>query len=226
MLVKHVLETPVRMPGVFTFVTMRLLLFSISLIALVFCSSFLAPRKAPAGTSPVSGLTNTFLDKTEVTNKAWRDYLEDIRRKGDSAAYEAALPDLAVWEMAYSNDFTEKEAFNDYPVVGISFQQAKDYCKWRTQHISSKERRRITFSLPSQKVYKLTLNNEDSNKIAEGLYSTNLGFRTFLGLCDNAGEMTNKEGKAIQGSDREDCLDVYEYFTPSHKLGFRCMAKL
>ncbi len=191
-------------------------------------TSFGVTRKAPAGTVSVPGLTNIFLDKVEVTNKAWRDYLLTLKRDGgaESEKFLAALPDTGIWKLAYNEVFFKPHPYDEYPIVGISYEQAREYCRWRSELISGKEKRRITFSLPSVKVYKMVNDAADMNKIAEGLYSTKLGFRTFLGLCDNAAEMTAIEGEAIQGSDREQCVELYEYYLPSHKLGFRCMAEL
>lgn len=205
---------------------MRILLICICLLSLIFSTSFGVLRKAPAGTHHVQGLTNTFLDKTEVTNIAWREYLYDLATNGDSATYLAALPDQAVWEMAYKTGFKNGNRYDAYPVVGVNYDQVRRYCEWRSRIVSAKEKRDIVYSLPSMKVYKLTLRGQDGNKIAEGLYSTNLGFRTFVGLCDNASEMTDREGKALMGSKRADCLETFDYFSASPDLGFRCMATL
>ena len=82
----------------------------------------------------------------------------------------------------------------------------------------------MVYRLPDLKVYERSQAGQNTNKIAEGLYSTELGFRTFLGLCDNAAEMTAEDGVAIKGYSRIECLETYEYYVPGHRLGFRCMA--
>lgn len=87
---------------------------------------------------------NLFADKTEISNLDWMEYvtwIENIHGK-DSHIYEAALPDSTVW----SGEITEGEdristyfsnpAFYDYPVVGITYIQAKKYCKWRTDRVA------------------------------------------------------------------------------------------
>src|SRR5690606_1124350 len=185
-------------------------------------------RKNPAGTATVPGLTNTFLDKTEITNIAWKEYLYDIRENEgeDSEEYKNSLPDLAVWEMAYGANFNTSTSYDDYPLVGVSYQQALEYCKWRSEGVSEKEQRKIEYKLPTLKAYKMVTRGETENKMAEGLYSTNFGFRTFSGICENAAEMTSEEGVSIAGSDRSTCLELKEYHAPSPSLGFRCMAVL
>ncbi len=49
-------------------------------------------------------------------------------------------PDTTVWirdfEYSYNepmhNDYFWHDAYNDYPVVGITWKQAKAFCEWRT----------------------------------------------------------------------------------------------
>ena len=185
-------------------------------------------RKNPAGTSNIPGLTNTFLDKTEVTNISWKEYVWDIKDiyGENSEEHLNSLPDAAVWQMAYEGDFATNRDYYEYPVVGVSYEQAIAYCLWRSKRVSEKEHRTIVYSLPSLKAYKMVTRGKTENKIAEGLYSTSFGFRTFSGICENAAEMTNEQEVAIAGSDRQTCLELREYAAPSASLGFRCMAVL
>lgn len=186
----------------------------------------LVVTKAPAGTVSVPNLRNTFLDKAEVTNSAWREYVLYQKDKfgEESPEFNSTIPDTATWKLSYDVSFFNSDRYNDWPVVGISYEQAKGFCEWRSETISAKEKREITYSLPSMKVFKLSSRDASPNKIAEGLYSTSIGFRTFLGICENADEMTNIEGLAIMGSKRRECLDTLNYVVPTHHLSFRCMA--
>ncbi len=216
------------MSGVFIFVTM--IRYTLLLISTLLIGSYYAlpghAKKAPAGTEPVPNLPNRFLDKVEVTNIAWREYLFFQKNKfgQESEEFLNAIPDTAVWKLSYDVSFFSSHKYNDWPMVGISFEQAQQYAIWRSMVVSQKEKREITYFLPSLKVYKMASAKTSPNKMAEGLYSTSVGFRTFLGLCENAAEMTDKEGLAIMGSDREKCLDTISYVVPKHNLGFRCMA--
>ncbi len=55
-----------------------------------------------------------------------------------------ALPDTLVWrdELDYNepyiNNYLRHPAFNNYPVVGVSWEQANDFCKWRTDRVNEK----------------------------------------------------------------------------------------
>lgn len=191
-------------------------------------SSFAPYSRHPAGTSAVPGMHNTYLDKTEVTNIAWKEYVWDLKeRYGEaSSKFSSSLPDKVIWELAYGGDFMTDRNHQEYPIVGVSFEQANEYCAWRSKRVSEKENRDIVYMLPSLKAYKIVTRGKTDNKIAEGLYSTSIGFRTFSGICENAQEMTSERGVAIAGSNRETCLELQEYTEPTASLGFRCMARL
>jgi len=206
--------------GVFYFKAMLHILLAL-LIAL-----FSIPRqRPPAGTLKVSGLRNTFLDKAEVTNNQYRVFLDWLQTKENREAYSSALPDSMLWRQAYGVSFSSENQFGNYPVVGVSFEQAQRFCKWRSQLISEKEKRDVEFSLPELKLYKISVKPEDKTPLAGGLYSSGLVYHGFLGLCDNASELLSARGVAIAGGDA-DCLSLQPYEKAGKNLGFRCMAVL
>ena len=55
---------------------------------------------------------------------------------------QKALPDTLVWRrpMAYNEPYVQyyfrHPSYNDYPVVGVSWLQASDYCAWRTDRVN------------------------------------------------------------------------------------------
>jgi formylglycine-generating enzyme len=79
-----------------------------------------------------------YMDETEVANIHWLEYLHYVQLDSSREFYESALPDTTVWarELAYNDPYVEQylryPGFRYYPVVGVSWQQAVDYCKWRT----------------------------------------------------------------------------------------------
>jgi gliding motility-associated lipoprotein GldJ len=102
-------------------------------------------------TTPVKQQVRSFfMDEAEVTNREYvlyLQYLEKVFPPSDDTyrkIYHAALPDTLVWRqtLGYNELLTENylrhPAYADYPVVGVSWIQASDYCKWRTDRVNEK----------------------------------------------------------------------------------------
>ncbi len=85
-----------------------------------------------------------FIDETEVRNVDYREYLHWLKRVYVSYpyAYKNALPDTLVWRSPlsfnepYVESYLRHPAFNEYPVVGVNWLQANDYCLWRTDRVN------------------------------------------------------------------------------------------
>lgn len=90
-------------------------------------------------------VSSFYMDETEVTNFYWLEYIYWIRTVYGSdypEVYGKALPDTLVWrsKLAYNEPYVEyylrHPAFRDYPVVGVNWLQANDYCAWRTDRVN------------------------------------------------------------------------------------------
>lgn len=90
-----------------------------------------------------------YIDRTEVANLHYREYLHWLGRVFDPESdpnnqkiLDNALPDTMVWrsELSYNEPLVEyyfrHPSFNDYPVVGVSWRQAYDYCLWRSDRVN------------------------------------------------------------------------------------------
>jgi len=85
-----------------------------------------------------------YMDETEVTNQHWRDYMHWTERTFSDfpLILKKATPDENVWrsKLGYNEPLAEyylrHPAYQDYPVVGISWLQASNYCAWRSDRVN------------------------------------------------------------------------------------------
>ena len=96
-------------------------------------------------------VSSFWMDQTEITNIQYREYTSWMKRvfwedgEGEfSFLYTHSLPDSTVWrtELSFNepmvNQYFRHPAYQDYPVVGVSWQQAVDYCDWRTDRVNER----------------------------------------------------------------------------------------
>jgi gliding motility-associated lipoprotein GldJ len=91
-----------------------------------------------------------YMDETEVTNLMYLEYLDWLKRvfppenENYKNIYKSALPDTLAWRNslgfneAMVNNYLRHPAFSQYPVVGVSWLQAVNFCKWRTNRVNEK----------------------------------------------------------------------------------------
>jgi len=86
-----------------------------------------------------------YIDETEVSNEYYREYVYWLERVFGTDYPEVArkaLPDTLVWRdrLAFNEPYVElyyrHPAYKDYPVVGVNWLQANDYCAWRTDRVN------------------------------------------------------------------------------------------
>lgn len=89
-----------------------------------------------------------YIDETEVTNAMYHGYLEWTKEQFPPSdenlrgIYEGALPDTLVWRnrLGYNetmtNNYLRHPAYAEYPVVGVNWIQAVEFCEWRTDRVN------------------------------------------------------------------------------------------
>jgi sulfatase modifying factor 1 len=113
-------------------------------------------------------VSSFYMDETEVRNVDYREYLHWVKRVfvDYPEVYRNALPDTLVWRrpMAYNEPYVQyyfrHPSYNEYPVVGVSWLQANDYCAWRTDRVNEG-------LLINQKIL-----NPDPNQVNEANFNT------------------------------------------------------
>ncbi|WP_417886492.1 gliding motility lipoprotein GldJ [Zunongwangia sp.] len=92
-----------------------------------------------------------YMDETEVTNRMYLEYLDWLKRvfppsnENYKNIYTGALPDTLVWRNRLGfnetmvNNYLRHPAYSDYPVVGVSWIQAVEFSKWRTDRVNEKQ---------------------------------------------------------------------------------------
>jgi formylglycine-generating enzyme required for sulfatase activity len=102
----------------------------------------------PAGTfylndDTISVMT-MYMSSTEVTNKEYRLFLNDLNKQGRTEDFKIAMVDSLLWNELYPNKsgsrhylkhYFNHPAFSDYPVVNISKEGAQLYCEWYTKQM-------------------------------------------------------------------------------------------
>jgi len=91
-----------------------------------------------------------FMDEAEVSNSEYFLYVQYTKdvfppsEKKYKHIYNSVLPDTLVWRKSLGNtellteNYFRHPAYADYPVVGVSWLQATEYCKWRTNVVNLK----------------------------------------------------------------------------------------
>lgn len=195
----------------------------------------------PPGTIKVK---NYFVDKTEIQNIHWLEYIYHKGQTLDSIEIQKLLPDSTnFWYSIPENRFK--------PIVLITYEQALDYCQWRSQVVSEKIGKKVTYRLPTKIEWKDIVEElikydvkhiEEEIKEAKQKIKKDTTQYTLIDrerpkakvydLFDNVTEMTSEKGIAV-GSNNYDLTDpqknmtrLIRYNAPNIYLGFRCIAEI
>jgi len=90
-------------------------------------------------------VSSFYMDQTEIRNFDYLEYLYWVKRVYGvdyPEVWKKAVPDTLVWrsKLAYNEPLVENylrhPSYRDYPVVGVSWVQATNYCAWRTDRVN------------------------------------------------------------------------------------------
>jgi len=101
-----------------------------------------APRNNPRRRITVGSF---YMDQYEVRNIDWREYTNWLTVVFGNTApelVERAQPNKTVWreELAFNEPLIQfyftHPSYDHYPVVGVTWEQAMDFCSWRTDRVN------------------------------------------------------------------------------------------
>ncbi|WP_299700793.1 SUMF1/EgtB/PvdO family nonheme iron enzyme [uncultured Pontibacter sp.] len=205
---------------------------------------FLNLNSTPPGTKQVK---NYHVDTTEILNIHWLEYIHHRENEIGTADRHKLLPDSAnTWYRKSENHFK--------PIVLISYEQALDYCAWRSKVVSKKLGKNVTYRLPTasewtaiaEEIIKTDLKQQEKNLAKTKKAVSKITGQYFLidsrkqeksnnsiyNLFDNVSEMTAEKGVSM-GANNHQLFDLKEnanrtisYDGPSPYLGFRCIVEI
>jgi len=102
-----------------------------------------------------------YMDDTEITNNEYRQFinriLEDSSSLGKDYIMEELYPDTTVWVKDFVNHMGDPmmeyyymhPAFDDFPVVGVDWEAANFFAKWRTEYLNAYRESLGEFPMPA-----------------------------------------------------------------------------
>ena len=85
---------------------------------------------------------NTYVDPNQAAFEKYQKNYSESFTSNYQEVFRKALPDTLCWRSPLSsmehfvNYYLRHPAYRDYPVVGVSWIQANEYCKWRTDRVN------------------------------------------------------------------------------------------
>ena len=164
-----------------------------------------------------------YISATEITNLDWRKfYTEKVEELGLVKAKEKYYPDTALWlnEFRYTynlphakNYFTHSN-FDDFPVVGITWEQANAFCEWKTKEVSrllaeKGIKKFIEFRLPTENEWEFAAMKKRSENKIEKVSHYGWSEEEMMGhLLDvtNIGEVFDQNGVPLKKYADDGCL--------------------
>lgn len=158
-------------------------------------------------------VSSFYMDQTEVSNLAYREYIFWLNRvygEDYPTVVQNALPDTLVWRdrLAYNEPLVQSyfrhPSYQDYPVVGVTWIQATDYARWRTDRVN--ENLLIQAGILDFDPDQVNENNFNTDAYLAGQYE---------GLVNEGKEDLDPNGTGIRNIRFEDGLLLPQYRLPT-----------
>ena len=153
-----------------------------------------------------------YMDETEVTNIMYMEYLDWTKKvyppenENFTKIYDGVVPDTLVWRnrLGYNevltNNYLRHPAYQNYPVVGVSWIQANQFCVWRTDRVNEEALEKNGYLKEDAKITDVTADsNFNTNTYIISPTSTYGGNEEILngGKKKSKNPQTNADGEEI-----------------------------
>ncbi|WP_430405438.1 formylglycine-generating enzyme family protein [Fluviicola sp.] len=120
---------------------------------------------------------SVYMDKYEVTNGDYRKFLSNLERSNQTDLYQIAMYDSTQWTKGkfadksldpMGNMYHWHPAYDNYPIVCISYDGAKAYCEWLTKQYNLQRKRtytQVVFRLPTELEWRTAAGSGDPKAI-------------------------------------------------------------
>jgi formylglycine-generating enzyme len=102
-----------------------------------------------------------YMDDTEITNNEYRQFMDQILADSTQLDEDYVMtqlhPDTSVWVREFTHHmgdpmmvyYYSHPAFDNYPVVGVNWEAAKYFCRWRTEFLNDYRKGKGLWPMPN-----------------------------------------------------------------------------
>lgn len=113
---------------------------------------------------PKTVAVEAFSISKQINLKEYKRFLERLRQEAGEASYQRHLPDSSIGTPEQYRQYLTDPEFEKYPVIGVSWINAMDYCKWRTMEESVSDEYQFIYRLPTRIEWMAANSHLDGNK--------------------------------------------------------------
>ncbi len=104
----------------------------------------------------------------QVTYKEYKQYLSAVKKDSSAKFYATQLPDSSIGTAEVFKKYISSSDYDNYPVMGISWDNAMNYCKWKTIK-ENKDSIKVIYRLPNCSEWLAAYSYLSENKIKNDL---------------------------------------------------------
>jgi len=108
---------------------------------------------------------DSFEISSQVMFAAYKEYLDAIKKDSSYNFYLSQLPDSGITSKENYIKYIADKKYDDFPVLGISWEAAMNYCKWKTLTENDRKKLGYIYCLPQVSEWLAAYSYLEKNKI-------------------------------------------------------------